>query len=407
MVDDPNLITIESGLGYVNTSENSMLETPVATTTVRVRSKGHRRTSMVLSHDASDDLAYLLGHLPGPSLIQRLIGVFFDQANWYFSVLDRCFFDERNRSFLSWYQSESRGQTTYETYGFAALLLQVIAIALQFLPQADILDESVMSFTQVDVDSKSQACSEAGESSLALFNRRAPDLSSVEAEIMRCAWLKNSGRGLDAWHSLSNAVRHAQDLKLHLEPALHAKGDTSADYLIETWHCEHRRRIWACLVAWDAHMALQLGRPRMVNISDCTAGKPTNCDTPRDMSRTLLRTTTASSDIPSHYTSHLVKYEIALMIHRAMDRGLLRTGSGHEEGVGMMHHELEQMSLRLPPAFRRSGPDTSWDLIYPCIPKLRLQIQIIMESFLLALHRPHTLTCHRSLAAAVQAAKSV
>lgn len=284
-------------------------------------------------------------------------------------------------------------------------MLQVIALALHFLADVDNVDSIVSRFTQPTADAKAQACSEAGESILTLLNRRHPNLSSIEADIMRCAWLKNSGRGLDSWYSLSNAVRQAQDLKLHLEPISHSDGKMATNKLEEMWHCEHKRRIWACLLTWEAHMALQLGRPRMINISDCTVRRPTNCDAPRHPAHTLLREST-SSDIPPYYTSHILKYDIALMIHRAMNSGLLRSANGQHATLQSMHLEAEQLLLRLHPAFRQPDADTSWDFLYPDIPKLRLQIQIIVESFLLALHRPHVFTHLNSLKAAVCAAKN-
>lgn len=153
-------------------------------------------------------------------------------------------------------------------------------------------------------------------------------------------------------------------------------------------------------------MALQMDRPRMINISDCSVQRPTNCDAPIHMTRTLLQEN-SPSEIPSQYTSHIVKYEVALMIHKALNAGLLRPGSARHEEIKLLRREVEELLEELPAPFRHPDSDTSWDILYPAIPKQRLQIRIILGAFLLALHRPHIVTDQSSLKVAVQAAKEV
>ena len=70
-----------------------------------------------------------------------------------------------------------------------------------------------------------------------------------------------------AWTWLASAVRISQDIGLHCE--------TGPWLLIEG---EIRRRVWWVIYVWDRHMSLELGRPLLIEDSDCDVSLPVAID---------------------------------------------------------------------------------------------------------------------------------
>lgn len=157
-------------------------------------------------------------------------------------------------------------------------------------------------------------------------------------------------------------------------------------------------------------MALQLGRPRMINAADCTVRAPIDTDVPPCPSRTLLRPINQSDEVPSRFTAQLIKYELARKIHNLMSLGAFTSTFSDYATILSAHVEAEDLLRTLPSALQLTpdGPlDSRWDLQYPTVIRHRLHIPIIVNSFLLALHRPHIQTQATSLEAALNAARAV
>ncbi|KAI1146309.1 fungal-specific transcription factor domain-containing protein [Nemania diffusa] len=70
-----------------------------------------------------------------------------------------------------------------------------------------------------------------------------------------------------AWKWLGNAVRCAQDLELHLEVRIHSRVEA-----------DMRRRVWWAVYIFDRTLALEMGRPYMIDDADCDVGLPELCD---------------------------------------------------------------------------------------------------------------------------------
>lgn len=70
-----------------------------------------------------------------------------------------------------------------------------------------------------------------------------------------------------AWTWLGRAVKTAQDLSLHLETGAHSRLEA-----------DMRRRVWWSLYILDRTMALELGRPSLINDADCDVALPEPID---------------------------------------------------------------------------------------------------------------------------------
>jgi hypothetical protein len=347
----------------------------------------------------------IVNALPAAPLVQALVQVFFDEVNWYFAVLDQCFFDIL---FVEW-TSMSRGieniqRLTPTVLYFPALLFQVLALALQFLPPNQSNELSLRERNPQEIDVLSARLSGQGEKLMRLLGRRAPNVTSVQADMMCCAWQKNDGRGADSWHSLSNATRQAQEIGLHLNSDQDTDTQsTNPDTLKRLWFDEHKRRLWATLVTWESHMSLQLGRPRLIHLTDCTCLDPIDCDFPVSPSQTVFRPA-RPDERPSLYTTQLVKYKIGQTIHRMMSIGATNPLLQNYDVVESLHSVVLELLGSLPQAMKLENPDVSWDARLPGLVKARFQIAIVVHSFLLALHRPHASRFETSRQRATQAA---
>ena len=160
--------------------------------------------------------------LPSRQVTDMLLSLFFSDINWYFTVVDQPYFmsmyqawDEDNarrrspRSVAT--ADKKRGLDTEsspaELLYFTAVLLQVLALTLQFLPSASPVRELLDIPSLPASDRLSRIYSDAGVEVMFLLGRHESTTSAILVDLLRCAWLKNTGRGNEAWFSLGDAVR--------------------------------------------------------------------------------------------------------------------------------------------------------------------------------------------------------
>src|SRR4051794_24827072 len=98
-------------------------------------------------------------------------------------------------------------------------------------------------------------------------------------------------------------------MKVHQDP-----GEDVKKVLPRIWYDEYRRRVWVNLFVWDSHMAIMLGRPRTIHLSDCTVNPPTDCDIPTDLS-TRIPMPPSSEPWFTSYTTQLFNYALSHKIH--------------------------------------------------------------------------------------------
>ncbi|KAK9323502.1 fungal-specific transcription factor domain-containing protein [Lipomyces orientalis] len=224
---------------------------------------------------------------------------------------------------------------------------------------------------------------------MAILGRHNSTVTAVQHDLLRALWLKNCSRATESWHSLGNAIRQAQELGLHLQSEIRQSAEGNVgETLAGLWYDEYKRRLWVNLFIWDSHMALVLGRPRIINANDCTIKTPTDCDIPEDPS-TTVPTSIGWDNVPSSYTPRLFIYAISHKIHKMRSLAADKPYISDYNVVKALHDQVMSLLNGLPPVFRRDNPDISWDSRCPHFPKQRQQISTAASSFLMALHRPH------------------
>jgi hypothetical protein len=195
----------------------------------------------------------VLKQLPCPPCVGNLVTVFFDEVNWQYTILDRNYFLPKLDRFYQQYplhsSSVSATETSSEKVIFSALLFQVLAYALQFLPtnHPATLHAYCLRGIAEDGDGPSD---DATMRLLSLLPKDVINLDYIAAQILRTAWLKNRGLIADSWLVLAQATINAQEIGLHRDDGkLYASDAESA--IEELWEVVLRRRLMINLYLWD------------------------------------------------------------------------------------------------------------------------------------------------------------
>lgn len=150
----------------------------------------------------------IISRLPPKTVIDELIAVFFSDVNWHYFIIEKVYFNDLSSR---WYSANptpvaylTSDKLSHELRYFPGILFQVVALSLQFLPPgSDILKKISIN------DSKpAQRYSELGMNLMELLGRRGSALTAVQTSLLRASFLKNLGRGTDAWMVLGEAIRY-------------------------------------------------------------------------------------------------------------------------------------------------------------------------------------------------------
>lgn len=343
----------------------------------------------------------LVALLPPLAISKALIDTYFDEVSWYSAQLDRYYFEADYALWQRTYNPAYMRDLSRDLQFFPALLFQVLAVAVQFLPPDKLTTSLLRIEDPANRERLSHRYSTAGTEIMALLKRHNPTLASIQHDQIRALWLKCCSRGTESWHSLSDAVRQAQDLGLHLQDEV-LQGQNVGETLYRLWFDEHKRRIWVALFIADSHMSIILGRPRLINTSDCTVRPPLDCNIPSDPSTTIPGTIIPGTP-PSHYSLSLFNYAIGQLFHETLSLGANKKNTQNYGSVRMLHEKVNVLLGDLPSVVRPLNPDTSWDVRAPGIPRQRKQIATVANSFLISLHREHVAVHAESRMAAVRA----
>lgn len=343
----------------------------------------------------------LVALLPPVAISKALIDTYFAEVSWYSAQLDRYYFEADYALWLKTYNTACENVLSRDLQFFPALLFQVLAVAVQFLTPNALTARLLRAEDSTNRERLSHRYSTAGTEIMAILKRHNPTLASIQHDQIRSLWLKCCSRGTESWYALSEAVRQGQDLGLHLSTEL-SQGEDLRDTLSRLWFDEHKRRIWAALFIADSHMSVILGRPRLINTSDCTVRTPFDCDIPSNPSKTIPGTTIPGGP-PSHYSLSLFNLAIGKLFHEMLSLGANKKHTQNYERVEMLHEKVNILLSELPPVVRPRNPDTSWDSRDPDIARQRQQIATVANSFLISLHREHVSVHAESRTAAIRA----
>jgi hypothetical protein len=344
----------------------------------------------------------LVALLPAMNIARGLSNIYFAEVSWYSSTIDRYYFEEDYVAWLQSFDGACIQELSRNLQFFPALLFQVLAVALQFLPTGTLTGKLLQVEESAARERLSHRYSTAGVEIMSLMKRHNPALNSIQADQIRALWLKCCSRGTESWYSITDGIRQAQDIGLHIQSEV-PQGQDVGETLSRLWFDEHKRRIWTALFIGDSHMSIILGRPRAINTSDCTVRTPFDTDLPSEPSKTIPGTANPAGP-PSHFSLSLFNYALGHLFHEMLSLGLGKKHTKNYDKVDVLHRRVLTLLSDLPPAVRPSHPDTSWDLRDPDIARQRWQITTVANSFLISLHREHVQVHTESRNAALNAA---
>lgn len=146
--------------------------------------------------------------LPAGQVQHALIDVFFEECNWYFGLLERSYFDEWHAEWeaLDGMTGSSTG-LIIRCWRFTALLFEVLAVGIHFIRRDWNRAEMPDLADDASRNELSQRFWENGVRVSDLVSRYDADIVCVHQGLIRAFWLKNAGRGKEAWFSLGACIR--------------------------------------------------------------------------------------------------------------------------------------------------------------------------------------------------------
>merc|ERR1712093_231357 len=141
---------------------------------------------------------------------------------------------------------------------FLALVFVMLASSLSFTPDAAPETHQLASAMY----EASRACVMASE------RREQPTYAVIAALISQTAWLKIVGCPSFGFTYYAQAVRFAQSMGLHREPA--------PGWGLGEFEKEMRRRLWGSLLMGDRYHSIRYGRPYIINEKHCDVKLPAN-----------------------------------------------------------------------------------------------------------------------------------
>ena len=190
------------------------------------------------STPVTPEVVELLKKIPERSVTDILIQHFFGEANWIYELV-------YSTTFLAHYNEWwSRPCQSMDDLEFAVLLLRLCAYSAQFLPSqnytADTIQGSSLSTIREQCDATAIAISQSPT-----MKGIPPSMSRIHQLFFHACYLKNEGQMKESWGVLSEAIREAHELGLHLDVPKRS-GNITTEYDLEMG----KRTYWN-LFLWD------------------------------------------------------------------------------------------------------------------------------------------------------------
>lgn len=135
-------------------------------------------------------------------------------------------------------------------------------------------------------------------------------------------------------------------------------------------------------------MAIPLGRPMFIDLKQCTVTPPEDCDTPFDRS-SRIPVGRKELEKPTILTERIYRLKMSSRFHEIRSLEVEGPIPKNPDKVKELHHFALNFRKTLPPFYRTSNPDTTWDVEKPFIAVQREMLSYLCDNFILALHRPY------------------
>ncbi|KAK1657064.1 hypothetical protein BDP55DRAFT_568090 [Colletotrichum godetiae] len=347
------------------------------------------------NHDAAVHYVNLIRKIPQREHVIILVQSFFQNVAWQYDVIDDSkFCDELSNwnHISSTALNQGPENLSVNTRAFPALLLQVLALALQFHPdQNDEALEGLKYAPDIDFADLAADYSNVGHQVASMLGSKDISLAKVQAGLMEAFFEKSIGSVIKSWHTLGRAIRDAQELGLHRSRVWETS--PCAENVMQTPVFPLERKLWLVLHLWDAHMAVVLARPIA-----------TKLDSSFVPSTSLIATSPphAFNDVTLSPFDFIVCGYHAAYKYLQDIHDLEIENKDAQETVQNIHNAVINNISKLPAWATSSSP--ALDGKHPWLPAARETLITEVHFVLLALHRPFISTLPVSRAEAHMAA---
>lgn len=196
----------------------------------------------------------LIDMLPPENYAEILINNYFTEYNWHYTILDRnVFTDHLEEFYLELAAIRSFGKVSFslDTLYFPALMLELLAVSLKFLPSSydrrldSLLNGRSASEWSTDYNNSSAEIQEC-------LGRYNASFISVQASFLRVVWLKVNSQVTESWRALGGVIKESEDMGLHQEGGTR-EFSNAEDACGHAWSEEIRRRFMLNLFLWDRY----------------------------------------------------------------------------------------------------------------------------------------------------------
>ncbi|KAM0419364.1 hypothetical protein ACHAPD_002923 [Fusarium lateritium] len=308
----------------------------------------------------------IIRQLPARDYIDKLVEMYLHSFNWQYYVIDPDIFytqlQEWNSLPFSVLSDIGPRGLNPELQAFPAVVFQIIATALLLLPErSDPTFDSLkfaggMSFEDLAIE-----YSESGQEVVDLLGKKHLSLATVQAQFLRASFHKFTAKVTDAWHTISVAIRDAQDLGMHRDSLDPKAADSSVESILENqWLIQRRRRIYLLLAIWDLNCAMILGRPGTVDWNQTLPTPPVDAPIPQNRNKTPV-VPRGEDDHPTPITRLLWNYQLCKPLRAIQNLEVRGSYPLDSEEIDQIHQSIQDLDKTIPSSFRMDNPDTRWD----------------------------------------------
>ncbi|CAL8574990.1 hypothetical protein XPA_000936 [Xanthoria parietina] len=315
------------------------------------------------------EVSELLSKVPHRTVTDILIQHFLTEANWIYEMVDPNTFLER---YDDWWSHPCRNVQDVE---FAALLLRLCSYTAQFLPSQNYTADTILGASLSTIRQECDATANALASSR-FVQSSSRSIVRIHQLFFRACYLKNEGDMKGSWDVLSEAIREAQELGLHLD-LRKGQGKFTSEYDVEMG----KRTYWN-LWLWDKFMSIILGRWPLIPDQRCTVSLP----------HAAVGTTAPDLNAPDTFCERRLQIrltKLAAELLSSTDGKQSMDPATIDKHVKRFHAEMIDT---LPAAFRVHDPELKWDHELPNLKRQREIFRISIFATLCSLLKPLILT---------------
>jgi hypothetical protein len=162
---------------------------------------------------------YLLGQLPCRTVITELVELYFSELNCCYKIVERYFFGKDLAAWFAVKDAVAKGErepATRDYLYFTALIFQLLAVQLQYLPPGS-ATANILGLKDLKAcESLSHKYSSDGLELINMVGRQNSTITAIQYDLMRVFWLKSCSRGTAAWYSLGDAIRYESHLNVRI-----------------------------------------------------------------------------------------------------------------------------------------------------------------------------------------------